>query len=76
MSSQGRHFIKNIRGQSVSSSAQRNLLRLPDIKQAMEYEDQSVDVRRYPSHVKADESKQRKRTQPKRMGNEGRNKKD
>jgi hypothetical protein len=76
MSSQGRHFIKNIRGQSVSSSAQRNLLRLPDIEQAMEYENQSIDVRRYPSHVKADESKPRKRTQPRSLGSKTRKEKD
>ena len=76
MSSQGRHFIKSIRGQSVTGGTQRNLLRLPDLEQAMEYEDQSIDVRRHPSHVKADESKPRKRPQPKRVGNEVRNKKD
>ena len=76
MSSQGRHFIKNVRGQAFTSSAQRNRIRLPDLEQAMEYEDQSIDVRRYPSHVKADESKPRKRPQPKRVGNEVRNKKD
>ena len=76
MSSQGRHFIKSIRGQSVSGSAQRNLLRLPDLEQAMEYEDQSIDVRRHPSHVKADESKPRKRTQPRSVGNKTGDRKD
>ncbi len=76
MSSQGRNFIKNIRGQTFTSGAQRNLLRLPDIEQAMEYEDSSIDVHRYPSHVKADESKPRKRSQPRSVGNKSRNKKD
>ena len=74
MSSQGRNFIKNIRGQTFTGGAQRNLLRLPDIEQAMEYENQSIDVRRYPSHVKADESKPRKRTQPRSVGNKTGNK--
>ena len=57
MSSQGRHFIKNVRGQAIVSGAQRNRIRLPNLEQAMEYEDSSVDVHRYPGHVKADEPK-------------------
>jgi len=76
MSSQGRHFIKNVRGQAFVSSAQRNRIRLPSIEQAMEYEDSSVDVHRYPSHVKADEPKPRKRPQSKRVGKETGNRKD
>jgi hypothetical protein len=76
MSSQGRHFIKNVRGQAVASSTQRNRIRLPSIEQAMEYEDSSIDVHRYPSHVKADEPKQRGRPQPKRVGIKARDRKD
>lgn len=76
MSSQGRHFIKNVRGTTTSSSAQRNQLRLPNLEQAMEYEDNSVDVHRHPSHVKADESKQRKWTQPRKLGQQARKEED
>ncbi len=76
MSSQGRHFIKNVRGQAIVSGTQRNRIRLPDIEQAMEYENQSIDVRRYPSHVKADESKPRKRTQPRKLGKQARKEED
>lgn len=68
MSSQGRNFIKHIKGQAITGGTQRNLLRLPDIEQAMEYEDNSIDVHRYPSHVAPDEPKQRKRTQPRKLG--------
>lgn len=68
MSSQGRHFIKSIRGQSVISSPQRNKLRLPDIEQALEYEDSSIDVHRYPSHVKAPAAESTGWTQSKRVG--------
>lgn len=76
MSSQGRHFIKNVRGQAVVSGTQRNRIRLPSIEQAMEYEDSSIDVHRYPGHVKTDEPKPRRRPQSKRVGYEVRNKKD
>ena len=76
MSSQGRHFIKNVRGQAVASSAQRNRIRLPNLEQAMEYEDRSVDVHRHPSHVKADEPKPRGRTQPRKLGQHSRITKD
>lgn len=76
MSSQGRHFIKNVRGQAFTSSAQRNRIRLPDLEQAMEYEDRSVDVHRHPSHVKADEPKQARRPQPRKLGQHPRSAKD
>ena len=76
MSSQGRHFIKNVRGQAVASGTQRNRIRLPNLEQAMEYEDRSVDVHRYPSHVKADEPKPRRRPQPRKLGQHPRSAKD
>jgi hypothetical protein len=68
MSSQGRNIIKTVRGQTITSRPQRNFLRLPDLESAMEYEDSAIDVHRYPSHVKADEPKQGRRSQPRKLG--------
>ena len=76
MSSQGRHIIKTARGQATASRPQRHRIRFPSLEQAMEYEDNAVDVRRYPSHVKADEPKPRKRTQPRGVGQQSWKEKD
>ena len=63
-----------LKGRYVDRSPQRNIIRLSDLKQALEDEDWTEASVRHTRSVKATRANDGRGSQPRRMGNKTRNK--
>ena len=61
-----------LKGRYVDRSAQRNIIRLSDLKQALEDQDWIETSVRYVDSVKATRANEGRRSQPRRMGKDSR----